>query len=621
MTKVVANKESFSSAINKMKKTSNDNGNAFATEVSNLFSSIRNGASHRVSLSDSCVSDDYPSSGEPYDYSAQASAYNGYMAYIVDQASEEAANSIVNDLRTGMKAIEEIEEFIDDFESCEEINNAITALNKSVENLGDTTYGEIYYYDSDGEVGGTEDPSPSPSPKPGINDNSGQPWNDDTTEADEVDFSTFNPDDTQDQDDTHDGDEGNKDNLNDEDTGDADTTHDGDEGNKDNLNDEDTGDADSTHDQDGTADASLEDMIGTSIDELTDSDQTGHGGHGGAGTGAGELDDWESAAAGAGALMLGLTGFGTGEGDDNYLENLANGFDDSRTLADMGLDVFDHPDYISEENPDMMAQEFGNALEAEEGEIDPDSLDGFNIKAAADLEGQESSGNQNNALGAGALAGAAAVGALAAGGLIGADEANGGLFDGGAGIGPDGRYQENKKSLNDMFFGSNEDEDDEEEKQKQLMRERIAMIATASSLAASGVTFGLANADMISPFWFMIAILLLAASMLYFNLVIDKKNKRREELQAKKNVTGRKSFFGGNNQLPVPEESPGKKEVDWILFGMVMLSTSSFILKTYDVISWLLFIILLILFVLIIFAYIILKKKLGENDKKGPYLK
>jgi len=430
-----------------------------------------------------------------------------------------------------------------------------------------------------------------------------------------------------------------------------------------------------------------------------------------------EMEDVSAwGAAGAGALMLGLTNLGAGEdGTNTYLSGLATGLDGDRTLGETGLDVFEHPDYTGG-NPDLLSnggwssydeavaagctdvmtendfltakangdpsvagyetyqdyldakyrdyaathpgfgsgmggwssyqdaidagftslmteQQFLNAkaagdpsvagyssyqeyLDAMYQQYSNNGVDAFNLQSANALNDANSGGGTSFAAGIGALAGAAAVGGLAAGGVIGADEANGGLFGSEGGIGADGQYHESKRSVNDVLFGSLDD-NDEEEKKRQLLRERIAMITTASTSLSSIVTFIMANLGTISPIWFTSSILLFALSLLYFFMVKDKKNKRREELEAMRKLTSRKGFFNQAN----PKTTPSANKVDWVLYGMILLSTSSFILKTYDVISWLLFLILLILFVLIIFVYVIMKKKLGENDGQVPYKK
>ena len=122
----------------------------------------------------------------------------------------------------------------------------------------------------------------------------------------------------------------------------------------------------------------------------------------------------------------------------------------------------------------------------------------------------------------------------------------------------------------------------------------------------------------------IIALVLFAGGLLYFNIVLDKKNKRREELAAVKQMTGKRSYLNNSQNLAnnMTAPTPKVREVDWVLYGLIMLSTSSFILKSYDVINWLIFLLLLILFILIIFVYIELKKKLGEDNKyKGPIRK
>lgn len=352
-------------------------------------------------------------------------------------------------------------------------------------------------------------------------------------------------------------------------------------------------------------------------------------------------------AAGAGALMLGLTNIGTREdGTNTYLSNLATGLEEDRALGEMGLDVFEHPDYTGG-NPDLLSNggwssydeavaagctdvmtendfltakangdpsvagysSYQEYLDAMYQQYANGGVDAFDLQSANALNDANAGGGTSFAAGIGALAGAAAVGGLAAGGVIGADEANGGLFGSEGGIGADGQYHESKRSINDVLFGSLDD-NDEEEKKRQIFRERIAMITTASTSLSSIVTFIMANLEIISPVWFTVSILLFASSLLYFFMAKDKKNKRREELEAMRKLTSKKGFF---NQA-TPQTTPAANKVDWVLYGMILLSTSSFILKTYDVISWLLFLILLILFVLIIFVYVIMKKKLGEND-------
>jgi cbb3-type cytochrome oxidase subunit 3 len=373
-------------------------------------------------------------------------------------------------------------------------------------------------------------------------------------------------------------------------------------------------------------------------------------------------------AAGAGALMLGLANLGADEnGSNSYLSNLAMGLDESRTLPNAGIDVFEHPDYTQQSDPanlsnsggwtsyqdavaagctDVMSEEeFLNALASGDprvsgysnyqeyldamysqynngvgdGQIDP-----FNLQSANELDSEGANGT-SFAAGFGALAGAAAVGGLAAGAVMGfnGDEANGGGVNGSMNSqfglnGSNGLDDEDgSKSLFDIIFGTI-DENDEEERKKQSLRERIALIAMAATSTSGLATFLLANFGTISPVWFTIALLLFGLALFYFNLVKDKKNKRREELDAMKKMT-RQGFFNRTNPQNTP--APAVKEVDWVLFGMVLLSTSAFILKTYDVISWLLFLILLILFLLIIFAYVIIKKKMGEEENGVPYQK
>ena len=377
------------------------------------------------------------------------------------------------------------------------------------------------------------------------------------------------------------------------------------------------------------------DIIGLSsetVGGLTGGDISGTGAEGG------ENLDW-GLAGGAAALMLGLAGGGLGGDDDeSYLSNLAQGLDGDRTLANMGIDVFDHPDYgdgqdamnlglgVDGSGETGMGGAEGSSIFGEDGGENGE-VTAFGLNPSADLDDSEGRGGSGGTAGVagslGALAGAAALGGVAAGGVMAYDESSGGMFDGGAGIGPDGKYMESKKSLNDVLFGPPIDGDDEEEKKKQSLREKIAMLATASSTTAALGTFGLANGGVIGPTWFTIAALMFAVSLLYFNMVKDQKNKRRDEIAAMQKTTaqGKKSFFGGTNLAATTQATPANQEVDWILFGMVLLSTSGFILKTYDVIDWLLFLILLILFVLIIVAYIILKKKMGEDDKKEPMKK
>ena len=396
--------------------------------------------------------------------------------------------------------------------------------------------------------------------------------------------------------------------------------------------------------------ARLVETSGNLVDQLVGED----------GLNALEIDDVAAwGAAGMAGLMLGMTNLGTDENGEGFLSNLATGLDDDRTLADSGIDVFEHPDYTDQNDTallsnggwssydDAVAAGFGDSIMSEAefleakaagdpsvsqyssyqeyldamynsylGGVDGLNSDGnigaFNLQSANELDG---TGNGTSVVGGfAALGGAAAVGGLAAGAVIGADEANGGLISSDMTMNSDGTLSDGKQSINDFLFGALDDPD-EEEKKKQTLRERIAMIAAAATGTSSLATFGLANAGVIGPTWFTVSVLLLAVALLYFEMVVDKKNKRREELESVKQMTARRGFFNQNNV----QETTTNKQVDWILFGMVLLSTSAFILKTYDVISWLLFLILLILFILIIVAYVILKKKLGENNNGVPY--
>ena len=457
---------------------------------------------------------------------------------------------------------------------------------------------------------------------------------------------------------------------------------------------------------DDAHEATSADLIGTSgsmVNQLVDNDGTL------------QMEDLASIGT-ATVAMLGLTGLGAEEnGGDTFLSNLATGLDDDRTLPNADIDVFEHPDHLSDgainlsagdgkwtsyedaqaagfgdiltedaflsakasgdpnlvgyENyqdyldamyqqnmggglgtiggwtsyEDAIAAGFGGSIMSENefanalANGDPsvtgyssyqDYLNAmfdkyvgagangngaFNFQPADNMDGQNGDVNGTSfAAGIGALGGAAAVGGLAAGAAMGMSGTSDDMYN--AGTGFNGQLAGGHNSISDFFFGYVE-ETDEEEKKKQSLRERVAMILSSATSLSSLVTFAFANIGMIDPIWFTVSILMFALALLYFNLVIDKKNKRREELEFMKKASVRRGFFNQNE----PQTAPSSKEADWIFYGMILLSTSAFILKTYDVISWLLFIILLILFILIIIAYKILKKKFGENNKGVPY--
>lgn len=351
------------------------------------------------------------------------------------------------------------------------------------------------------------------------------------------------------------------------------------------------------------------DIIGTS------SSAFGSGLGGGlTGTGADGESDPDYKAAGAAAVMLGLTSLGDDEaGVDAFLSNLAQGLDSDRTLMNVGLeDVFEHPDYtgdgkarLSNGNGEDGLDEYGRGVDA------------FDLKAVQDAGAGAGVNNLgvDLARGAGALLGAAAVGGFAANAFMNMDEAEGGMF-GGDVLGKYGSGADSKKTLSELLFGKTEEED-EEKRKEQNQRERIAIIATASSLLASAVTFFLSAFGVIGPIWFLIPLLLLITALLNVMFIIDKKGKDREEKEAMKKITGKASEQKRFIKQEV-QESPKAPEADWVLFGLVLLSTSSFILKSYDVISWLIFLLLLLLFVLVIFVYLELKKRLGEDETPQP---
>ncbi len=334
-------------------------------------------------------------------------------------------------------------------------------------------------------------------------------------------------------------------------------------------------------------------------------------------TGADMADVAVYGAAGAGALMLGLT---TPGGDANFLSNLASGSDD-RPLDGVGLDVFDHPDYTSGDgkgNAGYMSSNGAGGAGSDSELGDPNSLSSqFDIKSAGELDGDSSSGGKGgNGLGKGVatLAGAAAVGGAAAGIAVGidAEQGKGGRFGEGSDY-----IGSSKKSLNAMFFGELEDEDAAKKNQQETL-ERVSLILMGASSASSFGTFILANMSVINPLWFLIAALFFGGSYVYTDIVKDRKYKRKQELEKEgKLVKATKPYFGISKDKKLVKTSAKAddaiKEPDWILLGMVLLSSSAFILKSFDVISWLIFLLLLILFILIIVVYIILKKKLGEE--------
>ena len=404
-----------------------------------------------------------------------------------------------------------------------------------------------------------------------------------------------------------------------------------------------------TGDDDGTGDTTGptgDDQTGIDLTDITPPGDTG--GTGGnptsadlidtAGSMAGRLngedddgldleDVGQFGAAGMAGLMLGLNNLGEDD-DESYLSNIASGLDDDRTLMDMGLeDVFEHPDYTGgDPNADNLGNELDGVGIGPNGELmdgtgEDGDVDGFNVKGIADGEGNGDGSDAGDLLkGAGAMAGGLALGGLAAGGFMGMDESEGGMFSGKDAY---GRSDGSRMTLREMLFGTSDDED-EEEKERQSFREKLAIILTSSGIISTILTFLLSSFGVISPWWLIIALLLFAGGLLYFNIVLDKKNKRREELAAVKEMTGKRSYLNNSQNLAnnMTAPTPKVREVDWVLYGLIMLSTSSFILKSYDVINWLIFLLLLILFILIIFVYIELKKKLGEDNKyKGPIRK
>ncbi len=733
--KCITNKDNLSEAHKAM--VGSDYGvKSFERRISEQLENIRNnsGTDKHIDRWDERVyKEGYGSEGEEgyvegYNYQAFAAAYNSNIDNINTEG--ENARSICTNLFNALQELRALVTNINNYETDAEVTAAIETLEKTGEELGDSEYGEISYYSSDGEVGSPGGGSPGtgggdPSPSPGLEDSTGD-WDNLKDEVDPAEFPGLGDDDGPGTDDQKDDDDPTKKTgLDDSDgTGPDDQKDDKDPTDKTGLDDSDgtgpddqktddndpanktglgegDGEVSSTKDnEDQATGAQLVSTSGNMVGDLTDE---------GGGLNLEDVAAW--GAAGATATMLGLTNLGKDENGNgtSYLENLATGLDDDRTLPDQGLDVFEHPDYTGTSSgqaqlangkgwssyEDAVAAGYGNDVMSENEFLtakangDP-SLAGYdsyqdylndmyaqhvgnfgwssyddvlaaglggNVMSEGDFLTAKANGDlslagydsyqdylndmydkyMNNGVGAfnaqglnelgmgdenqtsfgaglGAFAGAGLAGAGAAAGFMAYEDANGGVFGDEGFVGPDGQYHSGKKTINDIFFGV-VDETDEEEKKKQSLREKIALLTTTGTSLASLTTFGFANAGIIAPLWFTIAILLFAIALLYFNLVKDQKNKRREELEAYKKVSVRRGFFNQNNV----QETTSSNQVDWVLFGMILLSTSAFILKTYDVISWLLFLILLILFILIIVAYVILKKKLGENNNGVPY--
>ena len=661
MTKVVANKEKLTSAKNAI-NTAGYGEKTYSRKISEALEFIRynSGSTAKVDLYSSLVSNSSSDPDKEYDYTRFAVAYNTNMDNIYNLG--ESARTISTNLYDETRSLDSYLKRINAYESSEAIASAIAALGKVTIELEDQTYGDVSYYESDGTVDDVPEDTPSSGPTSQIS-GGGETTTaelDPDTETeefaplDESETETSGPETEEEQPgpstgleeseeetegpETEEEQPGPSTGLEEsEEEPEGPETEEEQPGPSTGLEegDPEVDEPETEEEQPGPTtgqDPTPIDIISIGPDPAITEGGGGPTNTGLTHTGADGLDDWESAAAAAGGIMLGLAGL-TGGSNGEYLENLATGLDGDRTLAGAGLDVFDHPDYTGDvddpQNLGVNLDANGNVIGGDgtevDGEFDNGEIGAFGLNPSeAGGEGADGEGSKAGFAGSlGALAGAAAIGGVAAGGLMAYDESSGGMFDGGAGIGPDGKYTETKKSLNDALFGPPIDGDDEEEQKKQSLREKIAMIATASSTTAALGTFGLANGGVIGPTWFTIAALLFAVSLLYFNMVKDQKNKRREEIAAMKKTTaqGKKSFFGGTNLSATTQATPANQEVDWILFGMILLSTSGFILKTYDVIDWLLFLILLILFVLIIVAYIILKKKMGEDDKKGPMKK
>ena len=337
------------------------------------------------------------------------------------------------------------------------------------------------------------------------------------------------------------------------------------------------------------------------------------------GTGADGEANPEYDAAGAAAVMLGLS---AAAGDDgglgDYLSNLASGFDDDRTLLTVGLeDVLEHPDYTNDGT-----MRLGNGENGYEDEFNG-QVGAFDLRAVQDAGAGMGVNNLGADLAKGSMAliGAATVGGFAANAFMNYDEAEGGVLGAGAfGDGEDG--DGSPKTLRELLFGKDideEGEDEEEKKKEQKARERLAIISTTAAILTSVVTFFLTNLGVINPIWFLISALGFVVALTNFMLVLDKKSKRREEQEAMKKVTG-KGLSGKNKFITQKvQKSPAQPKPDWSLFSLVLISSSPFILKSYDVISWMVFLLLLLLFVLIIFVYIELKKRLGEGENIDPY--
>ena len=631
----------------KVKAYANDIGAAFDT----IINATDNRYGHYIDESDSQVND--KTTG--INWIQRVRAYNNAVSAIYTSATNNK-NNIVNGFNQVYNALDHIEKHIKDFETDAAFAAELDQIDQLVNQMSESVYSDLYAYSSDGkgaddytgaeaeemafgkdsegtgaedvdtgtgggggggggasdggaEADAAEDYSPAAFDTPyegggsGLGDygsaytpditdpytGSGSGLTDYTPTYTPSDFSTFGSDGSGIGDYTWDNPSG----------------YDGLGGNGSGL---------------GYGDGTGSDSTAADLIESTRSALSRMGGHHGLdGTGADGEGNPEYDAAGAAAVMLGLSAAaGEDGGLGDYLSNLASGFDDDRTLLSVGLeDVLEHPDYTGDGKMRLSNGENGDE-------------DEFNGRAGAfDLRAVQDAGagmGVNNlgadlAKGSMALIGAATVGGFAANAFMNYDEAEGGVM--GAGLFGDGEDGDGSpKTLRELLFGKDideEGEDEEERKEEQKARERLAIISTVAAILTSVVTFFLTNFGVINPIWFLISALGFVVALTNFMLVLDKKSKKREEQEAMKKINGKGS--SGKNKFITQkvQKTPAQPKPDWSLFGLVLMSSSPFILKSYDVISWLIFLLLLLLFVLIIFVYIELKKRLGEGENIDPY--
>jgi len=162
-----------------------------------------------------------------------------------------------------------------------------------------------------------------------------------------------------------------------------------------------------------------------------------------------------------------------------------------------------------------------------------------------------------------------------------------------------------KDGANGIFFNNEVvSEEETEEEKKEKLKKKITFISSVSALFASITTFIIGSLEYINPIWFILAIILLLIATIMYMLCNEEETEEKVDKLNKAKLQNSRGNIKDIEQYKLKLNNEMKNK--WMIYGTLMFSSVFFILKIYNIISWL-WLIILLLIILGIAGYLIYK--------------